>query len=77
MLKPCFKLKMKSFLFINLIKNSSFPYLKLFHFFPPSAAVMSRPFEFRERGIAWEIYRDQIIFLTRLPLFCTAKADEI
>jgi hypothetical protein len=29
MLKPCFKLKMKSFLFINLIKNSLFPYLNL------------------------------------------------
>jgi hypothetical protein len=30
---------------------------------------MSRPFEFRGRGLAWEIYRDQIIFLTRSPLF--------
>jgi hypothetical protein len=35
---------------------------------------MSRPFEFRGRGLAWEIYRDQIIFLTRSPLFFSAKA---
>jgi hypothetical protein len=42
-----------------------------------NAAVMSRPFEFRGRGLAWEIYRDQIIFLTRSPLFFSAKAEEI
>jgi hypothetical protein len=46
-------------------------------YFPLNAAVMSRPFEFRGRGLAWEIYRDQIIFLTRSPLFFSAKAKEI
>jgi hypothetical protein len=74
-LNPCFKLKMKLFLFINLIKNSSFPYLNLSHLFSTyifcNAAVMSRPFEFRGRGLAWEI------FLTRSPLFFSAKAEEI
>ena len=78
---PCYSLVLS----LRWSRFFSLIWLNIVHFltwinliyFPPNVAVMSRPFEFRGRGLAWEIYRDQIIFLTRSPLFSSAKPEEI